>query len=123
MWTAEIQLLSAVRCVPETRSRERGKQDLEMYKDRGRDGLQAGYSPDEWQRIQHLLLSGAAHMPQNLRTRADLLLGHYYLLRGENRRKMELADLSLLDYPPSEGPTTCGYLVSLLQDAKLNNAA
>ncbi|KAM4067427.1 centromere DNA-binding protein complex CBF3 subunit [Hirsutella rhossiliensis] len=24
---------------------------------------------------------------------------------GENRRKMELADLSLLDYPPSEGPT------------------
>jgi hypothetical protein len=62
-------------------------------------------------------------MPQNLRTRADLLLGHYYLLRGENRRKMELADLSLLDYPPSEGPTTCGCLVSLLQDGKLNKTA
>ncbi|KAM4058578.1 centromere DNA-binding protein complex CBF3 subunit [Hirsutella rhossiliensis] len=57
---------------------------------------------DEWLRIQDLLLTGAAYTPQNLRTRVDLLFGHYYLLRGENRRKMELADLSLLDYPPSE---------------------
>jgi Centromere DNA-binding protein complex CBF3 subunit, domain 2/Transcriptional activator of glycolytic enzymes len=113
----------AVRGFLEQRSRQRGKHDRETYKDRGSDGIQAGYSPEEWQRIQHLLLSGAAHMPQNLRTRADLLLGHYYLLRGENRRKMELADLSLLDYPPSEGPTVCGCLVSLLQDGKLNKTA
>ena len=53
----------------------------------------------------------------------DLLFGHYYLLRGENRRKMELADLSLLDYPSSEGPTLCGCLVSLLQDGKMNKTA
>ena len=44
----------------------------------------------------------------------DLLFGHYYLLRGENRRKIELADLSLLNYPSSEGPTPYGCLVSLL---------
>ena len=113
----------AVRGFLEQRSRQRGKLDRDTYKDRGSDGIQAGYSPDEWQRIQHLLLSGAAHMPQNLRTRADLLLGHYYLLRGENRRKMELADLSLLDYPTSEGPTVCGCLVSLLRDGKLNKTA
>ncbi|KAM4060804.1 centromere DNA-binding protein complex CBF3 subunit [Hirsutella rhossiliensis] len=73
-------------------------------------GAAAGYLPDEWLRIQDLLLTGAAYTPQNLRTRVDLLFGHYYLLRGENRRKMELADLSLLDYPPSEGPTPCGCL-------------
>ncbi|KAM4065820.1 centromere DNA-binding protein complex CBF3 subunit [Hirsutella rhossiliensis] len=79
--------------------------------------------PDEWLRIQDLLLTGAAYTPQNLRTRVDLLFGHYYLLRGENRRKMELADLSLLDYPPSEGPTPCGCLVSLLRDGKLNKTA
>jgi hypothetical protein len=36
---------------------------------------------------------------------------------------MELADLSLLDYPPSEGPTPCGCLVSLLRDGKLNKTA
>jgi hypothetical protein len=114
----------AVRGFLEQRSRQRSKLDREAYKDRGADGIQAGYSTDEWERIQHLLLSGTAHMPaQNLRTRIDLLLGHYYLLRGENRRKMELADLSLLDYPPSEGPSPCGCLVSLLQDGKLNKTA
>ena len=53
-------------------------------------------------------------MPQNLQTRVDLLFGHYYLLRGENRHKIELTDLSLLDYPLSEGLTACGCLVSLL---------
>lgn len=36
---------------------------------------------------------------------------------------MELADLSLLDYPITEGPTTCGYLISLLQDGKMNKTA
>jgi hypothetical protein len=114
---------AAVRGFLDQRSRQRGQLDRDTYRDRGSDGIQAGYSPEEWQRIQHLLLSGAAHMPQNLRTRVDLLFGHYYLLRGENRRKMELADLSLLDYPPSEGPTACGCLVSLLQDGKLNKTA
>ena len=113
----------AVRGFLEQRGRQRGKLDRETYKDRDSDGIQAGYTPEEWQRIQHLLLSGAAHMPQNLRTRANLLFSHYYLLRGENRRKMEIADLSLLDYPPSEGPTVCGCLVSLLQDGKLNKTA
>jgi len=44
----------------------------------------------------------------------DLLFSYYYLLYGENRRKMELADLLLLDYPPIEGLTPCYYLVSLL---------
>ena len=114
---------AAVRGFLEQRGRQRSKLDRASYKDRGRDGIQAGYSPDEWRRIQDLLLSGAAYTPQNLRTRVDLLFGHYYLLRGENRRKIELADLSLLDYPPSEGPTLCGCLVSLLQDGKMNKTA
>ncbi|KAF6517625.1 hypothetical protein HZS61_003186 [Fusarium oxysporum f. sp. conglutinans] len=114
---------AAVRGFLEQRGRQRGKHDRASFKDRGTDGIQAGYSPDEWLRVQDLLLSGAAYMPQNLRTRVDLLFGHYYLLRGENRRKMELADLSLLDYPSSEGPTPCGCLVTLLRDGKLNKTA
>ncbi|KAH7460994.1 hypothetical protein FOMA001_g19368 [Fusarium oxysporum f. sp. matthiolae] len=114
---------AAVRGFLEQRGRQRGKHDRASFKDRGTDGIQAGYAPDEWLRVQDLLLSGAAYMPQNLRTRVDLLFGHYYLLRGENRRKMELADLSLLDYPSSEGPTPCGCLVTLLRDGKLNKTA
>ena len=105
---------AAVRGFLEQRGRQRGRLNRETFQDRGADGIQAGYSPEEWLRVQDILLSGAAQAPQNLRTRVDLLFSHYYLLRGENRRKMELADLSLLDYPPSEGPTPCGCLVSLL---------
>ncbi|KAJ9419092.1 hypothetical protein QL093DRAFT_2353957 [Fusarium oxysporum] len=80
------------------RGRQRGKHDRASFKDRGTDGIQAGYSPDEWLRVQDLLLSGAAYMPQNLH-------------------------LSLLDYPSSEGPSPCGCLVTLLQDGKLNKTA
>jgi hypothetical protein len=69
------------------------------------------------------LLSGAACAPQDLCIRVDLLFGHYYLLYKENWRKMELVDLSLLNYPPSKGPTPCGCLVSLLQDGKMNKTA
>jgi hypothetical protein len=91
---------AAVRGFLEQRGRQRGRLDRENFQDRGKEGIQAGYSPEEWLRIQDILLSGVAYSPQNLRTRVDLLFGHYYLLRGENRRKLELADLSLLDYPP-----------------------
>ena len=114
---------AAIRGFLEQRGRQRSKLDRASYKDCGSDGIQAGYSPDEWRRIQDLLLNGAAYTPQNLRTRVDLLFSCYYLLRGENRRKIELADLSLLDYPSSEDPTLCGCVVSLLQDGKINKTA
>ena len=48
----------AVRGFLEQRGRQRGKLDRATYKDRGSDGIQAGYSPDEWQRIQHLRGAG-----------------------------------------------------------------
>src|SRR5512140_2147500 len=114
---------SAVRGFLEQRSRQRSRIDRTTFKDRGSEGIQAGYSAAEWSAIQKHLLNTSAALPQNFRTRVDLLFGHYYLLRGENRRKMELADLSLLDYPLAEGPTPCGCLVTLLQDGKMNKTA
>jgi len=36
---------------------------------------------------------------------------------------MELADLLLLKYPSIEGPTPYYYLVTLLQDSKINKTA
>jgi len=36
---------------------------------------------------------------------------------------MELTDLSLLEYPPAEGPTPYYCLVTLLQDSKMNKIA
>ena len=73
--------------------------------------------------IQEHLLYSIATALHNLRTRINLLFGHYYLLRRENRRKIKLADLSFLNYPPTEGPTQYGCLVSLLQDSKINKTA
>ncbi|RKK17996.1 hypothetical protein BFJ65_g8315 [Fusarium oxysporum f. sp. cepae] len=54
---------AAVRGFLKQRGRQRGKHDRASFKDRGTDGIQAGYSPDEWLRVQDLLLSGAAYMP------------------------------------------------------------
>lgn len=105
---------AAVRGLLEQRGRQESKPDRAAHKD---------LSTDEWLRIQDLLLSGAAAAPQNLRTRVDLLFGRFYLRGGKNRRKMELADLSLLDYPSSEGPTQCGCLVGVLRDNKMNETA
>ena len=113
----------AVRGFLDQRGRQKNRHNRASFKDRGTEGIQAGYSTAEWLAIQEHLLHGVAATPQNLRVRVDLLFGHYYLLRGENRRKMELADLSLLDYPSTEGPTQCGCLVSLLQDGKMNKTA
>ena len=46
--------------------------------------------------------------------RVNLLFSYYYLLYRENRRKMELTDLLLLEYLPMEGLTLYYYLVILL---------
>ena len=49
-----------------------------------------------------------------------MLAGHHLVLRGESRRLMELADCSLLEYPPEEGATPCLALVCLLSNGKTN---
>jgi hypothetical protein len=48
------------------------------------------------------------YLPRLCRTQADILLGHYLVLRGENRRMAELADLSLVEFlAKNKGPTPC----------------
>lgn len=55
-----------------------------------------------------------------LRTLADLLLGHHFLARGENRRYAELPDLQYL--PLAEGPSTgrCDALLLIMNQGKVN---
>ena len=61
--------------------------------------------------------------PHFLRTRVDVLMGHFYVLRGENRREGELADLGLLTYPPTEGPTPCQAVVFTISKGKTNKSS
>ncbi|KAL9567374.1 hypothetical protein ACKAV7_008449, partial [Fusarium commune] len=42
---------AAIRGFLKQRGRQRGKHDRASFKDRGTDGIQAGYSPDEWLRV------------------------------------------------------------------------
>ena len=52
-----------------------------------------------------------------------MLLGHYLVLRGENRRIAELADLSLVEFPAkNEGPTPCFAVVLQITSGKTNNS-
>jgi hypothetical protein len=49
---------------------------------------------------------------QHLRTALDFLIGHYFLLRGDNRRKLELADLNVI-YFPDEAHQPCKAWVAI----------
>ncbi len=49
-----------------------------------------------------------------------MIFGHFLVLRGENRRMAELADLSIIQYPPEEGPTPCFAVVLQLTAGKMN---
>jgi Centromere DNA-binding protein complex CBF3 subunit, domain 2 len=74
---------------------------------------------------QHLLKSACQHShayPHFLRTRLDVLIGHFYVLQGENRWEGELADLALLSYPPIEGLTPCRAIVFTILKGKTNKS-
>jgi hypothetical protein len=100
--------------------------DREAFVDRGVGGINAGYSDQEFLALQqHLLRSACQHSPTYphfFRTRLDILMGHFYVLRGENRREGELADLALLTYPPTEGPTPCHAIVFTISKGKTNKS-
>jgi hypothetical protein len=100
--------------------------DREAFVDRGVGGINAGYSDEEFLSLQQHLLKSACQpshaYPHFLRTRLDVLMGHFYVLRGENRREAELADLALLSYPPTEGPTPCRAVVFTISKGKTNKS-
>ena len=52
----------------------------------------------------------------------DVLIGHFYVLQGENRWEAELADLALLSYPPTEGLTPCRAVVFTILKGKTNKS-
>lgn len=79
------------------------------YQDRGVDSLLDGYHSE----LQFQHICDAFLQLDNLRGRAAFLLSHYGLLRGENVRDLELADMfsQPLD---NEGFRPCIALVLLI---------
>jgi hypothetical protein len=71
---------------------------------------------------QSALITAQYTDPPNkaLRIRLDLLLGHFLVLRGENRRGAELADLSCRLLPKQEGTTPCYMAMLCISNGKTN---
>ena len=67
----------------------------QTYKDRGKDTVMQFWTGKEVNRTVDMQL--CIETPGSIRTRMDLILGQYMLLRGEDRRHAEFPDLFTVD--------------------------
>ncbi|KAK9327707.1 hypothetical protein V1520DRAFT_30296 [Lipomyces starkeyi] len=105
-----------VRAILYTYSTNCHERNRQQYADRSAGSIFDGYNSERVLKIARATLSRPDDPVQGL---LDFLLGNYMLLRGNNRREIELADLYLLSVE-NEGPTTCKVLVILLCNGKTN---
>jgi hypothetical protein len=107
--------------------RRDAQRDREQYADKGRDTLLDGYTEDEFERLCSELWmhgadaasSSAAAAECHFRTLVDLMLGHYMLTRGGDRRSAEISDLFTFEFK-GEGPTRCMPLIFTTRASKQN---
>jgi hypothetical protein len=100
--------------------RRDAQKNREQYADKGRDTLLDGYTEEEFERVCHQLWLHTDASPEcHLRTLVDLLLGHYMLTRGSDRRAAEISDLFTFEFP-GEGPTRCMPLIWTTRAGKQN---
>ena len=111
----------SVREYPKTLQRRDAQREKEQFADKGRDTLLDGYTEDEFQNVcRELWASGAASSPEcYFRTLVDILLGHYMLTRGGDRRSAEISDLFTFEFK-GEGPTRCMPLIFTTRADKQN---
>jgi len=103
-----------------TLQRRDAQKDKDNYADKGRDTLLDGYTEEEFERLcSELWIRGSTSPEYHLRTLVDLLLGHYMLARGGDRRAAELSDLFTFEFT-GEGPTRCMPLILTTRAGKQN---
>jgi hypothetical protein len=74
---------------------ERRQANFDADRDRGKDTVRQFGTLQELARTVDMQLT--IETPVSMRTRMDLLVGQYMLLRGEDRRSAELPDLFTMD--------------------------
>ena len=95
--------------------------------DRGVSTLQDGYTMTDlanivrrcWTVADPPSTATSQTIEASFRTAVDFLLSHNMLLRGENRRTMQLADLFVLPLA-NEGPTACAAMMMIISNGKTN---
>jgi hypothetical protein len=85
------------------------------YQDRALNSIQDGYTPEELIKISMFFF--AEGKEQSFRDRMVFLMQHMMLLRGENTRDMDLADLFPLQFK-DEGFSECPVLVVRMDHGK-----
>ena len=99
--------------------RAHDSQRRESYADRGLGGFNDGYEDAELKRLTQDPLKDPGKVGINLRTRLDILSGHFYVTRGETHRNCELPDLSAIELP-DEGMTECICALLAMSRGKMN---
>ena len=74
---------------------QRREANLDQSRDRGKDTVQQFGTLSELNRTVDIQLT--IETATSIRTRMDLLMAQYMLLRGEDRRKAEFPDLFMVD--------------------------
>jgi hypothetical protein len=91
--------------------RRDAQRDKAQFADKGRDTLLDGYTEEQFEAVcRELWVQGRSSPECHLRTLVDLLLGHYMLTRGCDRRAAEISDLFTFEFK-GEGPTRCMPLI------------
>ena len=110
-----------VRDYIKTLQRRDAQQDRQQFADKARDTLLDGYSEDEFEEVcSQLWQHGSQSSPEcHFRTLVDILLGHYMLTRGGDRRAAEISDLFTFEFK-GEGPTRCMPLIFTTRAGKQN---
>ncbi|CAD6890814.1 unnamed protein product [Tilletia laevis] len=108
-----------VRMLLGTRKLEERDRKKREHVDRGIGTALDGYNQSQFCNVSNYFL--LRNNETGLRDRLAFLISHYALLRGENARNLELADLHHLDLE-GEGPSDCFAVVLLLANGKANQA-
>ena len=109
-----------VRQYLKTLQRQDTQREKEQFADKGRDTLLDGYSEQDFEEICRQLWAHSERSPEcHFRTLADLLLGHYLLVRGGDRRTAEISDLFTFEFE-GEGPTRCMPVIMTTRGGKQN---
>lgn len=109
-----------VRAYIKSLERRDAQRDREQFADKGRDTLLDGYTEDEFEDICRALWAHGTTSPEcHFRTLVDILLGHYMLTRGGDRRTAEISDFFTFEFK-DEGPTRCMPLIFTTRAGKEN---
>jgi hypothetical protein len=96
----------------------------ELHEDRAVNTILDAYTTQELQNFVRHCWSAPAITKLNVdsysRTLLDFLIGHYFLVRGELRRKAELADMFILELPNESQSQKCCCWIFVFDNGKTN---